>query len=338
MISVIMPVYNTEKYLSEAIASILNQTYDNFEFIIIDDASTDRSLSIIRKFINIDSRIRLIRNETNLGISRSRNLGIAVAKGDYIAVMDSDDVSLPERFKKQILFLDCNPKVGVLGTNYLIIDELGNVTNHPKITQESSRVWWGLFFFNQIVHPSVMMRRSIFSDFNIRYEESLSSALDYDLWFQVIPHFEIRNLDERLHLYRLHSQNISVVKQEEQENNAATILKFRTEGFLNMELPKVYGTYIRNSATVISRRDAILINRAIYKLHRIFEKRYPYASLEDKRYVDIDYHKRMKRIVDSQHNKLTYFPYYYFDLIFRIKKNLINRFAGVCEHVSFRQN
>ena len=124
-ISVVMPVYNGEKYLREAIESILDQTYQDFEFIMVNDASTDGSGSILSEFANLDQRIRILTNESNLGIAGATNRGIAQARGEYIALMDQDDISLPERFEKQVEFLSNHPDISVLGTNSIILEEDG---------------------------------------------------------------------------------------------------------------------------------------------------------------------------------------------------------------------
>ena len=131
LVSVIMSVYNGEKYLVQAIDSILNQTYQNFEFIIIDDCSTDNSSHILQEYAQKDSRIKIIKKEKNIGIKgfiKNLNLGISIAKGKYIARMDADDISLPERFQKQVDFLENNPEITLVGAQLNLINEQNKIT------------------------------------------------------------------------------------------------------------------------------------------------------------------------------------------------------------------
>ena len=130
LVSVIMSVYNGEKYLVQAIDSILNQTYQNFEFIIIDDCSTDNSSHILQEYAKKDSRIKIIKKEKNIGIKgfiENLNLGISIAEGKYIARMDADDISLPERFQKQVTFLENNPEIFMVGAQIDFINEKNEI-------------------------------------------------------------------------------------------------------------------------------------------------------------------------------------------------------------------
>ena len=144
-ITVLMPVYNGEKYLKESIESILKQTFRDFEFLIINDTSTDESEKIIRSFK--DSRIKLIKNEKNIGLTKSLNKGLDLAKGEYMARMDADDISLPKRLEIQVAFMDKNPKIGVIGAWAKVIGEsnkkyIKTYSNFEKIEPSTSRSWW----------------------------------------------------------------------------------------------------------------------------------------------------------------------------------------------------
>lgn len=328
-ISVVMSVYNGQKYLAEAIESTLNQNIRDLEFIIIDDDSTDNSLEIVQNYRAKDSRIRVVVNETNLGLAKSLNKGIALARGKYIARMDADDVSLPERFEKQVNFLENNPNIGVLGTNYSTINEEGFVLHDLKLNQQPYKIWWGLFFVNQIVHPSVMMRRSIFTDYDIKYLESLSSSADYDLWFQIIPYFDLANLNETLHLYRLHGRSISVSRKNEQERNAASILTNRTQQVINLELPDDYGAYLSNTTLELSQTEALISCRALSKLYSCFEKRYPGISRKERLEVKNDYQKKVIKIIDSQSNKLEFVPYIFRYIFFRVENKITRTLCSI---------
>ena len=199
MISVVMPVYNGEKYLREAIDSILNQTYTDFEFIILNDGSTDRTEEIILSYD--DPRIVYVKNDKNLQIVKTLNKGIALAKGKYIARMDADDISLPERFEKQIGFMEQNLDISVCGS---YLRTIGGSQQHLwtyPISPESIRV--ALVFYSPLAHPSVMIRKKFFhlKKYTIEYQ----NAEDYFLWASCMFTHKFANLPEVLLLYRLHN-------------------------------------------------------------------------------------------------------------------------------------
>lgn len=200
-ISVVMPVYNTkEEWLREAIESILNQSYKDFEFIIIDDGS-DKSIEPIVNSYN-DDRIVFIR-QNNQGIARSLNSGFKIAKGEYIARMDSDDISMPERFEKQVTFLDNNPQITVLGSWFETFPKK-EVYKHPK-----SPKYLDFLKYCCIAHPSVMLRRSVFEKFNLTYNPNYKCE-DYELWSRALRGGgKFENLQEILLKYRVHSSNAS---------------------------------------------------------------------------------------------------------------------------------
>ncbi|SDG63888.1 Glycosyltransferase involved in cell wall bisynthesis [Selenomonas sp. WCT3] len=219
-ISVVMSVYNGERYLSEAIDSILNQSYDDFEFIIIDDCSTDNSVDIIKSYN--DNRIRLVRNEENLRLPASLNKGIKLASGKYIARMDADDISLMDRFSKQVKYLEEHPEVTALGGSFQVIDCGGcNLYKHHALTDEKLERYY--LIPSPLAHPTVMMRRETIIDNNLFYDERYSSAQDYDLWLRIRKQFKIANLPDVLLKYRIHKKSISTIRAQEQQNNTYDI-------------------------------------------------------------------------------------------------------------------
>lgn len=203
-VSVIMPVYNAEDYLSQAIESILSQTLADFEFIIIDDGSTDDSLNIIKTYS--DPRIILICNETNLKLIPTLNKGLDAARGQYIACMHADDISLPERLTRQVEFMDLNPSIGVCGTWAETFGEceqsIWRFTTHPD------EVKCMLLFGCCIVHPSVMLRRTIVET-GIRYSPLYPHGEDYALWVQIAKTYDIANIPEVLLKYRRSASQLS---------------------------------------------------------------------------------------------------------------------------------
>jgi len=219
-VTVLMPVYNGEKYLAEAIKSILNQTFTNFEFIIIDDGSSDKSLEIIKSFD--DARITLLRNGENLGLVKTLNKGIKVATGKYIVRMDADDISLPERIKKQVVFMESHPEIAVSGSWVRIIKnvETGEVWNFPG---DPAEIKCKLLFNNVLVHSSVIIRKEYFIQRNLNYESYFGQAEDYNTWVRVAAVSLITNIPEVLHLYRVHSLQAMQVYFEDVSRDARRI-------------------------------------------------------------------------------------------------------------------
>lgn len=216
-ISVIMAVFNGEKYLRESIESILNQTYHNFEFIIINDGSTDKSVEIINSYE--DSRIRLIHNSENLKLARSLNKGIDLSKGEYIARMDADDVALPQRLERQVSFMDTNPNVGICGS---WIETFGNTKKEIwKYPLKSEEILVSLIFESVIAHPSVIIRKQVLNDNKTKY--NITIVEDYDLWIRLSKYTKLANIGEVLLYYRIHSQSIGQKYHDEQYDTATSL-------------------------------------------------------------------------------------------------------------------
>lgn len=211
-ISVIMPVYNTEKYVAEAIESILNQTFTDFELIIINDCSSDRTPEIIAEYALKDQRIRLINNPQNSGPAKSRNDGILQSHGIYIALMDADDISHPDRFEKQVAYLDHHQEVFVLGSSVQKIDPAGNPLEVWRLPVQDKIIRWHILYRNSRVYcnPTVMIRRNLFSIVSM-YNEAIKSYDDFELWTRLFTHKEIKfaNLPALLVKYRVHSTSLT---------------------------------------------------------------------------------------------------------------------------------
>ncbi|MFI3271196.1 MAG: glycosyltransferase family A protein [Pseudomonadota bacterium] len=204
-VSVLMPIYNTqESHLREAIESILAQTYGDFEFIILNDSPDNTGLDAIVTSYS-DERIVYSKNKKNIGISASRNKLIDMSQGEYLAVMDHDDISLPERFAKQVSFLDEHADVGVVGTwckGFVHGQKWNTLTQHKDLERD-------LFFGCSIKHPSSMLRKSVLVAHGIRYEEEYSPSEDYRLWCCLIGKTHFAVVDEELFLYRDHDTRTS---------------------------------------------------------------------------------------------------------------------------------
>nr|WP_272886343.1 glycosyltransferase [Stutzerimonas stutzeri] len=221
-----MSVYNGEKYLAEAIKSILSQSLIEFEFIIINDGSTDNSLEIIQSFMSLDKRIVLISRE-NKGLVASLNEGISVAKGKYIARMDADDVAKDIRFERQVSFLDKNPDVGVCGSWVRIFGE--NIK--PAIWRmpaSDKALRPRLLFSVPVAHPSVMFRRDIVVNASLRYDEEYKNAEDYKFWVELSRYTKFANIQKVLLDYRYHTASISrVADKKKSEDRFLTITKIQ---------------------------------------------------------------------------------------------------------------
>lgn len=202
-ITVLMPVYNCALYIKEAVDSILNQTYSDFEFLIIDDASTDGTIDLIKDYT--DTRIKLIEKPVNTGYTNSLNFGLSIAKGEYIARMDGDDISLPERFEKQVEFLNENKDVVLCGTALKIIDS-DRVICYPEFHEN---IKLEMLKHNCIIHPSVMFRKSVLDFYSIKYDLSKEPAEDYNLWTKLLLYGKLYNFQEVLLYYRMHPSQVS---------------------------------------------------------------------------------------------------------------------------------
>lgn len=225
LISVIMSNYNTEEsYLRSAIDSVLNQTYGNFEFIIVDDCSTDNSLEIIKSYK--DERIVILENEENIGITKSLNRGLRVAKGEFVARMDADDICLPERFEKQVEFLTRNPEYIACGTAIEIIGEhkKGKIICRTIPDIETFRIYLLFGNYPNIAHPTAMFNHVLLKKYNIEYDERYPLAQDYKMWVNCSKYAPCYNLEDVLFQYRVHDKAVSTAKQQLQKDIASQII------------------------------------------------------------------------------------------------------------------
>lgn len=220
-ISVLMPAYNAAEYIREAIDSILNQTFTNFEFVIINDGSTDATEDVILNYS--DERIQYYANECNMGIVKTLNRGIDLCRGKYIARMDADDISYPERLRKQMQYMEANPHVVACGCLYAIYgkEHLGAVdvaTSAEDIRMETA-------LYCQFAHSTLMMRKSILEENSLRYRDAYRHAEDYKLWTELLGLGDMINLPEVLHAIRQCEEGISIVYSKEQKQMANQVRK-----------------------------------------------------------------------------------------------------------------
>lgn len=215
LISVCMPVYNAKRYVAEAIESIVSQTFRDFEFLIIDDGSTDGSLAILKRYAEQDSRIRLW-SGPNAGYVPRLNEMLALSRGPLIARMDADDVSLPERFAQQVEFLRSHPEVDVVGGSQECIDSRGYplAVWHPPASHDEIQEC-ALTGSGTISHPTVMMRRKAVLAVG-GYREEMMPAEDYDLWLRMGECGQLANLPDIVLRYRMHDASVSATLQRRQ--------------------------------------------------------------------------------------------------------------------------
>lgn len=220
-ISVLMPAYNAADYIREAIDSILNQTFLDFEFIIINDGSTDSTEDIILSYS--DKRIKYYANECNLGIVKTLNRGIDLSNGRYIARMDADDISMPNRLEKQIHCLEANSQIVASGTLYAI---LGDEPNMPvDVATNAEDIRYDMAIYCQFAHSTMMIRKDILEQYKLRYREEYKCAEDYKLWTELLQYGDMINIPELLGYIRQCEEGISISNAERQRNLSDRVRK-----------------------------------------------------------------------------------------------------------------
>lgn len=228
-ISIIMPCYNSERYIEDSISSMLLQSFADFEMIIVNDGSIDNTTRIVENFK--DSRIISIQNTTNSGNYFARNLGMCRARGKYICIMDSDDISLESRLEVQYNYLEDHPKVGLIGCNADIIDEDGFTIGSMKNPENGKELEIGLLANNRLIHPTLFFRRSLIQKYDLFYDTRYNFASDYDFTIRCSRLLRIGNLPNSLIKYRRHSAQISTARKSEQSKYADLIRIGQLERF-----------------------------------------------------------------------------------------------------------
>jgi len=223
-ISVIMSVYNTPPaFLEASISSILSQSFEDFEFIVVDDASSDDDVKrVLDVYAVKDARLKVLRNRENLGLTRSLNRALQIARGRYVARQDSDDVSLPDRLEKQVLFMRHRPDIVLLGTRGYIIDEDDRIIGRWEPALVPSLIRKKLLRGNQFLHTSVMFRRKTVLELG-GYDESFRYSQDYDLWIRLLRRHNAANLPDYLVKHRINRESVAFKRERQQEMNLLRI-------------------------------------------------------------------------------------------------------------------
>lgn len=265
-LSVLMPVYNASAFLQDAIQSVLDQTFEDFEFIIINDGSVDDSECIIQRFQ--DERIRYIRNDVNIKLIKTLNYGFSLARGKYVARIDADDICKTDRFEKQLAFLESHPEIGVLGSYASIIDEHSQEIGECVYPKEHAVIALDLVRYNPMVHPTIMLRASLVKEEAILFDEHFVHAEDYELWTRLITKTKFANLTEKLILYRKHSAQISSVYTKEQIllNKQISIKYLETIGWKHLLAIKWY--FSLDERIMFSFYEGLVAYHSIFQEHR----------------------------------------------------------------------
>lgn len=227
-VTVLMPVYNAEEYLKESIDSILGQSYKDFEFLIINDGSTDSSEQIILSYE--DDRIKYIKNDENIGLIKTLNKGIKLAKTDYIARMDADDISNLTRIEKQVNYMEKNKDIAVLGTSIEIFNDNGIIRKH-KVNTEPLKIKTQLLFTCALMHPTVIIRKDVLDKQQLFYNERHQSAEDFGLWQRMSFEYKLANLDEVLLKYRINENGITEIAERNIDKRDKIHMIIYNQGF-----------------------------------------------------------------------------------------------------------
>jgi glycosyltransferase involved in cell wall biosynthesis len=201
-----MPVFNAEPFVRRAVDSVREQTFSDWELLVIDDGSTDGSLGVLQTFA--EPRLRIERNRRNLGVTRSLNRGLALARGELVARLDGDDVAYPDRLRRQVLHLDAHPEVALVGSWADLVDASGRPFMREETPTANDEIQARILRGNCFVHASTMFRRQAALDLG-GYDEALREAQDYDLWLRLSEHHQVANLGEPLIAFRVHGGQVS---------------------------------------------------------------------------------------------------------------------------------
>lgn len=255
-VTVLMSVYNGEKYLQEAIDSILVQTFIDFEFLIINDGSTDKTEEILKSYN--DPRIKIINNEKNIGLTKSLNKGLRLAKGEYIARQDADDISCDNRLERQIKLLDEKLDIAIVGTNYFRINEKGDIIQEIKRQEKDKNIKKYLLNGNQLGHGTIMFRKSCIEKVGF-YREEFKFAQDYDFVLHFSEKYKLANIPETLYKWRINSNSVSVSRKIIQDRYANLALRLFIErkkiGYDRLEKGEKLEEIFNNSFEVIDKKE-----------------------------------------------------------------------------------
>ncbi len=224
-VSIVVPVMDGAAYIRQALDSIINQNFTDYEVIVVDDGSTDRTREIVEEYARRDPRFRLVVNERNLGVAEAMNVCLTHARGRYIARLDADDYMLPDRMAQQFEYLENHPEVGLLGTAAYHIDEASHFKQVKLQPEDDTAIRFQLLFYPPFYHPSCMYRAEVIRKHNLSYNKKMRATEDMDFWFRMAKHTRMKNLMRPLILYRKHTGSISYQLKEKQAQEKIRLVK-----------------------------------------------------------------------------------------------------------------
>jgi len=263
LISVVMPVFNCDSFIAKSVESILGQTLRDFELIIIDDCSTDKTVEFIKGYQ--DSRITLIQKPENSGLVASLNLGIELARGKFIARMDGDDISDSRRFEKQVAFLNSNPEVMLCGA-WLQLLGTEEIIKYPA---DPENIKIALLDYCALAHPVIMMRKDFITTNKLYYDQGFECAEDYDLWTRAVSVGKLTNIPQVLLFYRIHDNQVTVREQYKQAKNS-NLCRLR---MLCYPITEISDTDIEMGELIVESKqinDVAQLQRVVNWLDRLF--------------------------------------------------------------------
>jgi glycosyltransferase involved in cell wall biosynthesis len=287
-VSVVMPVFNGEQHIREAVQSILGQSLSDFEFLIVNDHSTDSTENIVREYCERDARITALRNEGAKGMVGALNTGLARARGEYIARMDADDISLPTRLERQHDFLDEHRDVSVCGTNMELFGVHQVVWHLP---QDHEAIRAGLIFTPFIAHATVMIRRTAIEENQYRYDAGYGYAEDYELWSRLSERYRFANLPDVLYRYRKYGRGDESIRENIRSHSAQRV-RLRLLHKLGIvpspeesELHQQIGDYCYRPTRAFVRRANIWLDKILRANERfqVFDQQALRAHVEERR-------------------------------------------------------
>lgn len=266
VVSVLMAVYNGEQYIAQSIESILSQTFADFEFIIIDDASSDNTANILKSYQ--DERISIYTNAENIGLTKTLNKGLKLVQGKYIARMDADDISVASRIEKQFNFMEQHPKVGLLGGWTRNFSATQSHVWQLYTTHE--QIYCKLLFTIQLVHSTAFFRKAVLDEHNIRYDEDFLTSQDYEFWTRLIEYTEFANLPEVLVNVREHTKRVTKLNQGDLRYNTAKIRlsQIRKLGIEPTEDEQLLHYYCTHTGFVSTLDNLTALSNWLMKLHQ----------------------------------------------------------------------
>lgn len=272
-VSVLMPVYNGERYVRQAVDSILAQSFSDFEFIIVDDGSTDATRALLAEID--DPRVLVIENERNLGVTKSLNVGLGAVRGRFVARIDADDIADPERLALQVAYMRANPDVVLLGSGHVAVDDAGDQVEQVRRPMSDAEFRWTALLYSPVIHPSVMFRADLIDESGLRYDEH-ADAEDYDMWIRMLAHGKGARLGRPLVTWRRHAGAIGVARRQQQLATTVRIALANVERQFPELLPhrdriaRLVELHGHGSEAPIGWHDAVVCLDAVDVLRRSF--------------------------------------------------------------------